>query len=90
MAVCCYCRASFDHPDDTRPYGIDGADACFWCSMATPERAAEADRRRRMAVNAAFAEGPFVHFGGGPPRGKAAPEDGVIVIAAIELDETAN
>jgi hypothetical protein len=54
---CCYCGAT----QDLRPYGPAGADVCFACAMATPERqrVAEVQFARRLA-----AAGPVAVLGG--------------------------
>lgn len=51
MNQCCYCGNAT--PEDLRPYGPKGAQVCFDCAMATPEREAEAKRQFCSLLNAA-------------------------------------
>lgn len=71
--VCCYCGETFPDLGDLRPYGPDGANTCFDCAMATPERERLAEQMLMKAFNKASDDagsgGMIVIHVDGPPEG---------------------
>jgi len=55
MGNCHYCGPT---GEEMRPYGPEGADVCYPCATATPERNAETLARYQTLVEAAVAVSP--------------------------------
>ena len=61
---CYLCKV--DHfEEDLRPYGLDGADVCFHCSMSTPENKKISEYELNKLLDKAIDEGNGVIYIGG-------------------------
>lgn len=69
--VCMYCKQpNGGGPRELRPYGPGGADVCFECALASPEKRRETEREFAAKLNAAevaSGEGIALLPGDGPP-----------------------
>lgn len=54
MKVCYYCKSD---KEETRPYGPNGADVCFGCAFATPEREKQTEEAFQSMMEKAIYEG---------------------------------
>lgn len=62
LATCHYCGRS---DEELRPYGPNGADVCYDCAMATPERRELADAAIRTRLDTIMTAGdtPVIQYG---------------------------
>lgn len=80
MKKCHYCGST---TADLRPYGPGGADVCFKCAMATPERKAQAEAAFHTMMDASAAMGDVIVLGGSSGPNPATVDD-IIRLATEE------